>query len=90
MKILQSCRFNTDASERWPLTLIWVGSLRVRFEVEVNLLELCKKLEIWYVSIQTYVISENIPFSIKALLILLMLAFFLQKSAVLAKIVSLL
>ena len=38
-----------------------------------------KKLEIWYVSTDTYVASENIPLSTKAFLILLMSAFFLQK-----------
>ena len=39
-----------------------------------------KKLEIWYVSTDTYVASENIPLSTKALLILLMSAFFFAKN----------
>ena len=36
--------------------------------------------EIWYVSTHTYAVSENIPFSTKTLLILLMSAFFCKKS----------
>ena len=42
----------------------------------LNLLELCYKLEIWYVSTHVHVVSENVPFSTKTLLILLMSAFF--------------
>ena len=38
------------------------------------------KLEIWHVSTNTYVVSENIPFSTKAVLILLMSVFFGQNS----------
>ena len=41
-----------------------------------NSLELCQKLEIWCVSTHAYAVSENIPFSTKPLLILLMPAFF--------------
>ena len=43
-----------------------------------TLSELCSKLEIWYVSTQTYVISENIPYSTKTPLILLMSEFFFK------------
>ena len=46
-----------------------------------NLLELCYKFQIWYVSTHTYVVSVNISFSAKALIILLMSAFFCKKSA---------
>ena len=45
------------------------------------------KLEILYISTYTYVVSENIPFSTKALLILLISATFCKKSAFFAKIV---
>ena len=45
----------------------------------------------WHVSTHTYVVLENIAFSTKALLILLMSAFFLQKNQrFLARIVPLL
>ena len=40
------------------------------------MLELCSKLEIWHVSKHSYLVSENIPFSTKVLLILLISAFF--------------
>ena len=42
-------------------------------------------LEIWYVSKHTHSVSENIPLGTKALLILLMLAFFCKKSAFFGK-----
>ena len=42
-------------------------------------------LEIWYVSKHTHSVSENIPLGTKALLILLMLAFFCKKSAFFCK-----
>ena len=45
------------------------------------------KLEILYISTYTYVVSENIPFSTKALLILLMSATFCKKSVFFAKII---
>ena len=45
-----------------------------------NSLELCWELEIWYVDTHTYLVSENIPFSTKAHLILLMPAFFCKIS----------
>ena len=65
------------------------GFLGVCFEVvgeKLSLcLELCQKLEIWYVSTHTYIVSENIPFSTKLLLILLMPAFFCEQSAFLDK-----
>ena len=38
------------------------------------------KLEIWYVSLHTYLVSENIPFSTKAILVLLMAASFFSKN----------
>ena len=64
-------------------TLIWVGFLQIRFEMCVEVVKvplLLKRvritLEIWLVSTQKYVVLENIPFSTKALLILLMSAFF--------------
>ena len=64
------------------LTLIWVGFSGIRFEVG------------WEESppppTQTYVVSENIPFNTKVLLILLMSEFFGKKSAFLAIIVPLL
>ena len=90
-------------NDSWPaiiLTLIWVGFLRVRFEVgegEVKLLRLKlirAMLESWNLVRKytyTYVVSENMPFGTKAFLILLMLTFFLQKISVfLAMIVPLL
>ena len=50
-----------------------MGFLGVHFDVGgiMNSLESCQKLEISYVSTYTYVVSENVPFSTKALLILL-------------------
>ena len=42
--------------------------------------ELWDKLEFWYASTHIYVVSENIPFSTKALLILLMSTFFGKNS----------
>ena len=79
----------------WPaiiLTLIWVGFLRVRFEVRrgggkiTPCLKLIRvMLESWNLVRKytyTYVVSENMPFGTKAFLILLMLTFFLQKISV--------
>ena len=69
MAIFQLAKMNT-------LTLIWVGFLGVRFEVCVArggvVSKTRYKLQIWYVSRHTYVVSENLSFSTKALLILLM------------------
>ena len=65
------------------LTLIWVGFLGVRFEVCVcqrGGSGTCQKREIWYICTHTYVISENIPFTTRTSLILLMPAFFSEKS----------
>ena len=69
------------------LTLIWVDFLGVRFEVGEGLkltpsrLKLIRiMLEIWHVSTHTYVVLENIPFSTKTLLILLMSTFFCKRS----------
>ena len=89
------------------LTLIWVDFLGVLFKVGreggvkitpspqhvQNSLELCSKLEIWYVSRHTYAVSENIPFSTKTFLILQMSSFFFffaKNQRFLANIVSLL
>ena len=47
-----------------------------------NLLELRQKLEIWHISTLSYVVSENIPFRTKALLIFLMSIIFCKKSAI--------
>ena len=70
------------------LTLIWVGFLGVYFEVwwgggGITFPRLCLKLvrimletSNWHLSTQTYLGSENIPFSTKLLIILLMSAFF--------------
>ena len=44
----------------------------------IQLVRIMLEIEIWYVSTNTYVILENIPFSTKNFLILLMSAFFLQ------------
>ena len=94
-------------NDSWPaiiLTLIWVGFLRVRFEVGgrgggggkiTPCLKLIRvMLESWNLVRKytyTYVVSENMPFGTKAFLILLMLTFFLQKISVfLAMIVPLL
>ena len=68
------------------LTLIWVGFSGTRFAMggegvklpRQKFLELFHKLEIWYVSTHTYVVSENIPLSIKNPLILLISAFFFK------------
>ena len=51
------------------LTLLWVGSLGDSFDVGAlklpypvwNSSELCQKLEIWYLSTHTYIVSENMP-----------------------------
>ena len=73
--------YNLLSKDKYPrkLALIWVGFLGVRFEVGG-----------WHVSTQAYIVSGNILFSTKALLILLISAFFPKKSAFLAKIVPLL
>ena len=39
----------------------------------------------WYVSNHTFVVLENIPYSTKGLLIVLMLAFFVKKSVFFGK-----
>ena len=70
------------------LTLIWVGFSGVHFACVgwgrggklppvKNVLELCYKLEIWYISTHThtYVVSKNISFSTNNPLILLILVF---------------
>ena len=80
------------------LTLIWVGFLGVCFEVvgaggkitAPCLKIVCIMLETLHVSTDPYVVSENIPFSTKVLLILLMSSFCCEKLAFLAKIILLL
>ena len=78
------------------LTLIWVDFLGVRFErggrageggwgVKNPLLSYQK-----LVNIHSYGVSENIPFSTKALLILMVSAFFTKNQHFVAKIVFLL
>ena len=47
----------------------------------LNSLELRQKLQIWHVSICTYVVSENIPFDTKLLLISLMSTCFCKRLA---------
>ena len=79
-------------------TLIWVGFLVVRLPVEGVKANLCLKIvrimlefEIWYVNKDTYVVSENIPFSTMIPLILLISAFSAKKISIfLAKIEPLL
>ena len=83
------------------LTLIWVGFLGARFEVGgggdyhgvgppplllcLKLVRTLLEIEIRYVSLHTYLLSENISFSTKAQLILLMSAQFLAKILALLK-----
>ena len=75
------------------LTLVSVGFSGIHFALGgglklppvKNLLELRYKLEIWYVSTHTYVVLENIPFSTKNPLILLISAFFASKIVPLLK-----
>ena len=90
----------SDESTR-GLTLIQVDFLGVRFEVfgggllclklppVQNQLELCQKLEIWYVSTHTHVVLENLPFSTTTASVLLMSVFFPKASYFWAKIVPL-
>ena len=56
----------------------------------LNLLESCQNLEIWYVYTHPYVVLENIPYSLKALIIVLLSSFFCKKTTFLSKIVLLL
>ena len=53
---------------------------RYKITTCLKLVRIMLKLEIWHVSTNTYVVSENIPFSTKAVLILLMSIFFAQNS----------
>ena len=53
---------------------------RYKITTCLKLVRIMLKLEIWHVSTNTYVVSENIPFSTKAVLILLMSIFFGQNS----------
>ena len=58
--------------------------------VKENLLKhQLQKIEIWYMT-DRYVVLENIPFSTKGFLILMMSAFFLTNQRLLAKIMHLL
>ena len=72
------------------LTLIWLGFLGVRTEVRggggkitacLKLIRIMLVRHVWYISTQTYVVSENILFSTKTVLILEMPAYFCKKSA---------
>ena len=75
------------------LTLVSVGFSGVHFALGgglklppvKNLLELCYKREIWYVSTHTFVVSENIPFSTKNPLILMISIFFAKNQQLLVK-----
>ena len=58
---------------------------RVKFSLALNLLGLCDKFHILYVTTKIYLVSENIPFSTTTLLITLILAFFLQKQYLYSK-----
>ena len=59
------------------------GLFGICFEVEGGgkITPSCLKLGIWHLSTDPYVILEDIPFSIKTLLILLMSAFICEKLA---------
>ena len=63
--------------------LIWVGFLGVRLGVGGKIIPLSKTC--WYVTAHTYVVSENILFSTKFFLILLMSAFRCIKRAFFGK-----
>ena len=86
-----SCEVLQGIVENAILTLIWVGFLGVRFEVRVSGEEVSnitppplpylKVVWIMLESTYPYVVSENMSFSVKALLILLM-AVLLQKISV--------
>ena len=61
------------------LTLIWLGFLGVRTEVRggggkitacLKLIRIMLVRHVWYISTHTYVVSENILFSTKTVLIL--------------------
>ena len=68
----------------WPCSPnLWVGFLGIPFDVGggENTPFPCSK----YISTKKYVVSENRPFSTKALLILLMSGFFCKKSAFFGK-----
>ena len=83
------------------LTLIWVGFSGARFEVSrgwwgrvklpptpppcLKLVKIVIETWNWFVNTHTYTVSENIPFCTKALLILLMSAFLLQKQHLYSK-----
>ena len=81
--------FLSFLTSHFTLTLIWVGFLGARFEVG-NLitpllhppcLKLVRVMLETCVSTHSYVVSENMLFSTKSHLILLMSAFFCKKSA---------
>ena len=66
-----------------PFSLIWVGFLGVGLEVKGGggggIPPPSLKLVRIVVSTQIYLVSENIPFSCRALLIMVMSTFFWQK-----------
>ena len=61
---------------------VCVGGGCVKLPLRPFCLKLCLKLQIWHARTDKYLVSENIPFSTKVLLILLMLTFFLQQISV--------
>ena len=70
---------------QWMTCGVW-QLLSLLLWLQLQLFDQCKffrcwKLKIWYVSTHKYVASENMLFSSKISLILMISAFFLQKSA---------
>ena len=63
------------------MCVCWGGGGCVKLPLRPSCLKLCLKLQISHVRTNKYLVSENIPFSTKVLLILLMLAFFCNKLA---------
>ena len=72
-------RIHLLVTKKIHLTLVKVSRLSPSFYIS---LELCQKLETWIVSTHPYVVLENIFFSTKTPLILLMSAFFWQKISI--------
>ena len=88
-----SCEVPQGSVENPILILIWVGFLGIRFEVGVGGEEgwvyysppCLKVVRIMLESTHPCVVSENMPFSVKALLILLMAVLFAKNQRFLAK-----
>ena len=57
----------------------------VKLPLVEDSLELCWKRDIWYINTHTHIVSENVHSSTKTPIILLISAFFLQKSAFFGK-----